>query len=68
MRRPVRSAGRPATLLAALALLAVACTGDVDGASDAVAPEPVAVDESLGVVRLAPGERIQLLDRRRPRW
>jgi branched-chain amino acid transport system substrate-binding protein len=60
MRRPVRSAGRPATLLTALALLAAACTGDVDGASDAVAPEPVAVDESLGVVRLAPGERIQL--------
>jgi len=59
MRRAVKRAGRPVTLLAALALLVGACTGD-GPADEIAAPEPVAVDESLGVVRLAPGERIQL--------
>jgi branched-chain amino acid transport system substrate-binding protein len=60
MRRSARRAGQPAALLAALALLIVACTGDADSASDITPAEPVQVDESLGVVRLAPGERIQL--------
>jgi branched-chain amino acid transport system substrate-binding protein len=44
----------------ALALLAASCSGG-DGPVDVVdAPESVQVDASLGVVRLAPGERIQL--------
>jgi len=59
MRRSVRRPGRPAALLTALSLLAGACTGE-GPADDVAAPEPVVVDESLGVVRLAPGERIQL--------
>jgi branched-chain amino acid transport system substrate-binding protein len=61
MRRRIGRAGSPVTLLVALALLAAACTGDADGGSDlGPVAVPVQVDESLGVVRLAPGETIQL--------
>jgi branched-chain amino acid transport system substrate-binding protein len=60
MRRSRQRAARTVALLTSLAVLAVACGGGTDDEDDTTAPEPVKVDESLGVVRIAPGERIQL--------
>jgi branched-chain amino acid transport system substrate-binding protein len=60
MRRPGGRSSSVAALTAVM-LFSMACGSAVDGSGDPVAaPEPVQVDESLGVVRLAPGERIQL--------
>jgi branched-chain amino acid transport system substrate-binding protein len=61
MRRPSTPAARRLALLAALPLIVSACAGgsDAEGPSRPE-PEPVRVDDSLGVVRVAPGERIQL--------
>jgi branched-chain amino acid transport system substrate-binding protein len=60
MRRPRTRAPRPVAALVALALAAAACSGgaeDLDVSSDL---DPIEIDDSIGVVRVAPGERIQL--------
>jgi branched-chain amino acid transport system substrate-binding protein len=60
-RGSVRPRARRVAPLVALLLLTSACGIGSDEDRDAdVASEPIQVDESLGVVRLAPGETIQL--------
>lgn len=61
MRRPGGTVAHRLTIVATLCVLLAACTSADDADRDArPAPQPVEVDASLGVVRVAPGERIQL--------